>query len=190
MFAATWVNASSRRSITSSIVAGPACLALLFGFDAVRGFRPDRSLRSSRPTPRSTRGFSVVPKFSSSCRSSPLTGIAFPPPWCSSPRVWVEFPRPSGTVRSSDFCWVIGFRLSVLRPTVAATGPSRPHWVRPGDFVIVSSPIRPGTNGNWATGAVRHLARPIRLTALRFRSKRSRTYGFHRTVPRGHGTSG
>jgi len=149
----------------------------------------DRSRTLPLSDPRSERRFSAVPKFSTSCWSSPLTGTAFPPPRRTIPRVWTGFPRPSGTMQSSDFCWAISLRPFVLLLTAFA-GPSRPHWVRPRDFVTIPSPIRPRTDGNRAFDAASHLTPATsRLTALRFRSKRSLTYCFHQTSPHGRRSS-
>jgi hypothetical protein len=129
--------------------------------------------------------FSAVAKSSPSCHDCSLTETAFPPPGRSAPRVGVDFRRPCGTTRSSDFCWVIGFRSLVLRPTTCVE-PSRSHWVRPTDITTIPSPLRPQLRRISGFVAACRLTRCRRLTALRFRSKRSCTYGFHQTPPRGN----
>jgi hypothetical protein len=130
------------------------------------------------------RGFSAATKFSLCCRSSSLTGTAFPPPDLREFRVWLRFPGAFGTMRSSDSCWVIGFRLCILRPTAFAE-PSSSRWVMPKDFATTSSPLRTWYQRILGFVAGGRLAHHARLTALRFHSKQSRTYGFFRTPPHG-----
>ena len=86
-------------------------------------------------------GSPAVAKGNPSCHACPLAGIHFPPPGGSAPWVEADFRRPCGTVRSSDFFWVIGFRPLVLRPTACAE-PRRYRWVRPTDFMTILSPAR------------------------------------------------
>jgi len=136
-------NACSRRSTTSSILAGPTLFNLTFVFGTFctldGGRPPSRLLSAPRPA---ARGFSAVTKFSLRCRPSSLTGTAFPPPDQRAFRVALRFPAAFGTMRSSDSCRVIDFRPFVLRPAASAE-PGRSHWVRPKDFVTIPSPIRP-----------------------------------------------
>ncbi len=49
----------------------------------------------------------------------------------------------------------------------------------------IPSPIPPWHQRISGFGAAGHLTHHGSLTALRFRSERSRTYGFHQTPPRG-----
>ena len=100
-----------RRGVDGSILAGPTLFSLLFAFRAFCSRDVDRSISLLHSAPR-CRGFSAVAKFSLCCRSSSLTGTAFPPSDIRVFRVWPRFPGAFGTMRSSDFCWAIGFRLS------------------------------------------------------------------------------
>jgi len=101
-------------------------------------------------------------------------------PWALVSWVSTGFRRPCGFMQSSDFCRVIAFRPFVLRATTCAE-PDRSHWVRTINFTTILSPLQARLPADSGFVAARQLTHPACLTALRFRSKRSRIYDFYRT---------
>ena len=189
---ATLLNASPNPSTTPSSVADMAVFSLRFAFgttsEAGRG-RPPSASPCTRPAASRAAGSSAVAKGSPSCHVCSLTGIPFPPPGRSAPWVGANFRRPCGTVRSSDFFWVISFRSFVLRPTaifltrgtqkISLGNVNRLH-----DHPVANTPR--STHGYWDLSLSADLPAAERLTALHFRSERPCTYGFHQTPPHGH----
>ena len=104
MFDATFNNASVNRSATSSIVAGVAIPTLLIAFGAPARISPSRSRVLLRVAPF---GFSAVTIGRLSCTAVSSTGTAFPCPPGLDPARSAGITPPSGTTRSSDFCWAI-----------------------------------------------------------------------------------
>jgi hypothetical protein len=164
---------------------------LLFAFGATseadRG-RPPSTSSCTLPAASRASGSSAVAKSSPGCHICLLTGIPFPPPGRSTSWVEADFRRPSGTVGSSDFFWVIGFRSFVLRPTaifltrgtqkISLGKANRLH-----DHPVANTPH--STHGYRGESLSADLPAAQRLTALHFRSERPCTYGFHQTLPRG-----
>lgn len=123
LFDATFSNALVNRYATSSIVAGAAVSALTIAFGAPARSSPSRSRGDLPPgRPRvllrvAPCGFSAVAIGRRSCNARSSTGTAFPCPPVLDPARSAGITPPSGRMRSSDFCWAIGLRPSVLRPT-------------------------------------------------------------------------
>ena len=121
MFDATFTNASVNRSATSSIVAGAALPALSIAFGAPARISPSRSRDLLRVAPF---GFSAVAIGRPSCTAASSTGTAFPCPPGLDPARSTGITPPSGTTRSSDFCWAIessSSRSPTYRPNPAGT---------------------------------------------------------------------
>ena len=121
----------------------------------------------------------------SSCPASSLAVVAFPPRGLRA--VGTAFRRPSGTTRPSDSSrpFVISFFRPRRLPPVRAEAERSPR-VRTQNFVPTPSPLRAPADGYWASLPMAS-SPPGRtpLTALRFRSVRYCTLGFHQTPPRG-----
>ena len=113
-FDATFNNALVNRLATSSIVAGAAISSLPIACGAPARISPSRSRVLLRVAPC---GFSAVAISRLSCTAVSSTGTAFPCPPVLDPARSAGITPPSGTTRSSDFCWAINRRPLVLRPT-------------------------------------------------------------------------
>ena len=121
MFDTTFNNASVNRSATSSIVAGAAVPALSIAFGAPARISPSRSRGLLRVAPF---GFSAVAIGRQSCTAVSSTGTAFPCEPGLDPERSTGVTPPSGTTRSSDFCWAIessSSRSPTYRPNPAGT---------------------------------------------------------------------
>src|SRR5450755_3994319 len=114
LFDATFDNASVNLYATSSIVADDAVPVLPIAFGAPARISPSRSRDLLRVAPL---GFSAVTIVRLSCTAVASTGTAFPCPPGLDPARSTGITPPSGTTRSSDFCWAISRRPLVLRPT-------------------------------------------------------------------------
>jgi hypothetical protein len=117
LFATTFFIAESSRSTTSSITAGGAFSGLTIAFGTPARPARDRSRAASRADPS---GSSAVAIGSRSCPAVCSTGTAFP---CPPTAGWTGITPPSGTTRSSDFCWAISRRYR--RPTETRSEPNR-----------------------------------------------------------------
>ena len=121
LFDATFNNASVNRSATSSIVAGAAVPVVSIAFGAPARISPSRSRDLLRVAPF---GFSAVAIAKPSCTAVSSTGTAFPCPPVLDPARSAGITPPSGTTRSSDFCWAIessSSRSPTYRPNPAGT---------------------------------------------------------------------
>ena len=169
----------------TTIVAGAAFFALPIAFGTPARRTPSRSRVLLRVAPF---GFSAVAIARQSCTAISSTGTAFPCPPGSTRRAQRALHPPSGTTRSSDFCWAIGHRPFVLGPTGQLAGTqqiSLGETLRFRHDRVATTP--PGTTG---TGLRCYgPAHPAgeRLTALHSRSRPQRTYGLLQTRP--HGSS-
>lgn len=115
LFDTTFDNAEPSRSTTSFIVAGThvRSLTIAFGTPAA-ALPPEWSGDRLREPPC---GACAVAIGNRSCDAASSTGIAFPCPPVLEPAGLAGITPPSGTTRSSDFCWAIDRRPFVLRPT-------------------------------------------------------------------------
>ena len=104
LFDATFNNASVNRYATSSIVADAAVPTLSIAFGAPARISPSRSRVLLRVAPLR---FSAVAIGRPSCTAVSSTGTAFPCPPVLDPTRSTGITPPSGTTRSSDFCWAI-----------------------------------------------------------------------------------
>ena len=125
LFDATFNNALVNRLATSSIVAGAAVPVLSIAFGAPARIAPSRSRVLLRVAPL---GFSAVAIGRQSCTAVSSTGTAFPCPPGLDPTRSAGITPPSGTTRSSDFCWAIDRRPLVLRPTGKLAGTQQISW--------------------------------------------------------------
>src|SRR5450755_1639902 len=184
LFDATFNNASVNRSATSSIVADAAVPVLSIAFGAPARISPSRSRDLLRVAPL---GFSAVAIGRQSCTAVSSTGTAFPCPPGLDPARSTGITPPSGTTRSSDFCWAISRRPLVLRPTSQTRlEPSRSPWGETLRFRrdrAATTP--PGVDRNRASPLRDSSPPEERLTALHFRSPPRHTYGLFQTRPHG-----
>jgi beta-1,4-mannosyl-glycoprotein beta-1,4-N-acetylglucosaminyltransferase len=121
LFDATFNNASVNRSATSSIVADAALPTLSIALGAPARISPSRS-RVLLPV--APLRFSAVAIGRQSCTAASTTGTAFPCPPGPDPTRSTGITPPSGTTRSSDFCWAIessSSRSPTYRPSPAGT---------------------------------------------------------------------
>src|SRR5450755_4357419 len=183
LFDATFTNASVNRYATSSIVADAAAPVLSIAFGAPARISPSRSRDLLRVAPL---GFSAVAIGRQSCTAVSSTETAFPCPPGLDPTRSAGITPPSGTTRSSDFCWAISRRPLVLRPTSQTRlEPSRSPWGETLRFRrdrAATTP--PGVDRNRASPLRDSSPPEERLTALHFRSPPRHTYGLFQTRPR------
>ena len=164
-----------------------AILLLAFGFGtacvaATRGRAAASTATPGLPSP----GFSAVPNFSSSCHVCCSTVAAFPPRRLSMAPVKAGFRRLCGTIRPSDFCWVIdSFVLSFFGLPSLRSEPSRSLWVRLPDFVTITSPLQRESRRILGFAARGRLTRPTLPYGASLSLRRLRTYDFHSASPRG-----
>ena len=110
LFTTTFFIADSSRSTTPSIIiAGEMFPSVTIAFGTLVRPARDRSRATLRADPS---GSSAVAIGSWSCPAVCSTGTAFP---CPPTAGWTGITPPSGTTRSSDFCWAISRRYR--RPT-------------------------------------------------------------------------
>ena len=148
LFDATFNNASVNRYATSSIVADDAVPVLPIAFGAPARISPSRSRVPLRVAPL---GCSAVAIGRRSCTAVSSTGTAFPCPPGLDPTRSAGITPPSGTTRSSDFCWAISRRPYVLRPTELGTAELGTQQTSRGETLrfrrdhVATTPSRPTT---------------------------------------------
>ena len=133
-------------------------------------------------------GFSAVAIGRPSCTAVSSTGTAFPCPPGLDPTRSAGITPPSGTTRSSDFCWAIepsSSRPPAYRPS--RTGAQQISWGEMLRFRCdhVANTLPVTTYRDRASPPLAGSPTRQRLTALHSRSPPQRIYGLLQTRPRG-----